>query len=144
MTFEKGFAQVAAKISRLAGTSSAFCAAVAAILVWGVSGPFFRFSPAWQLVVNTGTTIITFLMVFVIQNSQNRDGLALQIKLDEIIRAIGQAQNVYLDLENRSQEELDQIKAKFEALAEKARARELKVKSIEAEEISTGEINVKT
>ncbi len=109
-----------------------------------MSGPFFRFSPAWQLVVNTGTTIITFLMVFVIQNSQNRDGLALQIKLDEIIRAIGQAQNVYLDLENRSQEELDQIKAKFEALAQKARARELKVKTIEAEEITADEINVKT
>jgi len=125
MNFEKAFAQVAARISRLAGTSTAFCAAAAAIVIWAVLGPVFHYSQQWQLVVNTGTTIVTFLMVFVIQNSQNRDGLALQIKLDEIIRAIGRAQNIYLDLENRSQEELDEIKSQFEALAAKARARQV-------------------
>lgn len=125
MNFEKAFAQVAARISRLAGTSTAFCTAAAAIVIWAVLGPVFHYSQQWQLVVNTGTTIVTFLMVFVIQNSQNRDGLALQIKLDEIIRAIGRAQNIYLDLENRSQEELDEIKSQFEALAAKARARQL-------------------
>lgn len=119
--FEKSFALFASKVSRWTGSSAAFCIAALLILGWAMSGPYFGFSPNWQMVVNTGTTIGTFLMVFVIQNSQNRDGLALQIKLDEIIRAVGTAQNSLIDLEDRSQEELDEIKGDFTKLAAKAR-----------------------
>jgi low affinity Fe/Cu permease len=119
--FEKSFALFASKVSKWAGSSAAFCIAALFILAWSISGPFFGFSPSWQMVVNTVTTIATFLMVFVIQNSQNRDGLALQIKLDEIIRAVGKAQNSFIDLEDRSQEELDDIKDQFSQLALKAR-----------------------
>ena len=119
--FEKSFAVFASKVSKWTGSSAAFFIAALLILGWAISGPYFGFSPGWQMVVNTGTTIGTFLMVFVIQNSQNRDGLALQIKLDEIIRAIGKAQNSFIDLEDRSQEELDGIKDEFAQLALKAR-----------------------
>jgi low affinity Fe/Cu permease len=119
--FEKSFAYFASRVSKWTGSSTAFCVAALLILLWALSGPYFGFSPSWQMVVNTGTTIGTFLMVFVIQNSQNRDGLALQIKLDEIIRAIGKAENGLIDLEDRSQEELDEIKADFATLALKAR-----------------------
>jgi low affinity Fe/Cu permease len=119
--FEKSFALFASKVSKWTGSSAAFCIAALLILGWAISGPYFGFSPSWQMVVNTGTTIGTFLMVFVIQNSQNRDGLALQIKLDEIIRAVGKAQNSFIDLEDRSQEELDGIKDEFAQLALKAR-----------------------
>lgn len=119
--FEKSFAVFASKVSKWTGSSAAFCMAALLILAWAISGPYFGFSPSWQMVVNTGTTIGTFLMVFVIQNSQNRDGLALQIKLDEIIRAVGTAQNSFIDLEDRSQEELDRIKDQFAQIAVKAR-----------------------
>jgi low affinity Fe/Cu permease len=119
--FEKSFAYFASRVSKWTGSSAAFCIAALLILLWAVSGPYFGFSPSWQMVINTGTTIGTFLMVFVIQNSQNRDGLALQIKLDEIIRAIGKAENSLIDLEDRSQEELDEIKADFTTIALKAR-----------------------
>ena len=119
--FEKSFALFASKVSKWAGSSAAFCIAALFILAWSISGPYFGFSANWQMVVNTVTTIATFLMVFVIQNSQNRDGLALQIKLDEIIHAIGKAQNSFLDLEDRSQEELDEIKDQFARIAVKAR-----------------------
>ena len=100
---------------------SSFAIAFLSILIWGIAGPYFRYSEAWQMIVNTGTTICTFLMVFVIQNSQNRDGLALQIKLDEIIRAIGGAKNSMIDLEGLSHEELAELKLKFSRLGEKAR-----------------------
>jgi low affinity Fe/Cu permease len=119
--FEKSFAVFASKVSKWTGSSATFCVAALLILAWAISGPYFGFSPSWQMVVNTGTTIGTFLMVFVIQNSQNRDGLALQIKLDEIIRALGKAQNSFIDLENRSEQELDDIKDQFSRLALKAR-----------------------
>jgi low affinity Fe/Cu permease len=121
--FEKSFALFASKVSKWTGSSAAFSVAALFILLWGASGPYFGYSAAWQMVVNTVTTIATFLMVFVIQNSQNRDGLALQIKLDEIIRALGKAENQFLDLEDRSQEELDEIKSRFTTLAAKARTR---------------------
>jgi low affinity Fe/Cu permease len=121
VNFEKSFAYFASRVSKWTGSSAAFCIAAFLIVGWAVSGPYFGFSPSWQMVVNTGTTIGTFLMVFVIQNSQNRDGLALQIKLDEIIRAIGKAQNSFIDLEDRSQEELDKIKESFATMAIKAR-----------------------
>jgi low affinity Fe/Cu permease len=119
--FEKSFAYFASRVSKWTGSSIAFCIAAMFVVAWAVSGPFFGFSPGWQLVINTGTTIGTFLMVFVIQNSQNRDGLALQIKLDEIIRSVGRAHNSFIDLEDRSQDELDQLKADFSTLAVKAR-----------------------
>jgi low affinity Fe/Cu permease len=103
------------------GHPLAFCAAVLIVVVWAATGPFFGFSENWQLVINTGTTIITFLMVFLIQSAQNRDSAAVQIKLDELIRAIEGAENSLLDLEELDENELEQMRAKFEALAEEAR-----------------------
>jgi low affinity Fe/Cu permease len=119
--FEKSFAVFASKVSKWTGSSAVFSVAALSIVAWAMCGPFFGFSPEWQMVVNTGTTICTFLMVFVIQNSQNRDGLALQIKLDEIIRAVGTAQNSMIDLEDLSEVELDQKKAEFAKIGHKAR-----------------------
>ena len=118
---EKSFATFAALISKWAGSSAIFALASLSILAWAACGPFFDYSAEWQMVVNTGTTICTFLMVFVIQNSQNRDGMALQIKLDEIIRAIGAAQNSMIDLESLYHEELEDLREKFARLAQKAR-----------------------
>lgn len=100
---------------------SAFGAAGAVILVWILTGPLFHFSDTWQLVVNTGTTIVTFLMVFLIQNTQNRDSEALQIKLDELIRANKRAHNALLDLEELEEHELDRIRDIYTNLARKAR-----------------------
>jgi low affinity Fe/Cu permease len=105
-----------------AGHPLAFVAAAALILLWLVSGPLFGFSDTWQLVINTTTTIVTFLMVFVIQNTQNRDGAAVQIKLDELIRAVEGAHNGLLDLEELSEAELEAFRKKYLALAEEARA----------------------
>jgi len=108
--------------SRATGRPSAFVAAGAVIVVWVVTGPLFHFSDTWQLVINTGTTIVTFLMVFLIQNTQNRDSEALQIKLDELIRAIEGAHNALLDLEELEEHELDRIRLNYSNLAKKARA----------------------
>ena len=91
------------------------------IVVWGITGPLFGFSDTWQLVINTSTTIVTFLMVFLIQSTQNRDSEAMQVKLDEIIRAIGNAKNELLDLEELEEAELDAIKETYEEMARKAR-----------------------
>jgi len=107
--------------ARLAGHPVTFAAAAFLILVWLVSGPLFRFSNTWQLVINTATTIVTFLMVFVIQNTQNRDGEAVQIKLDELIRSFEGAHNSLLDLEELSEDELEHIRAEYLTLAEEAR-----------------------
>lgn len=120
-SLEKSFAAFAALISKWAGSSTIFALASISILAWAVCGPFFGYSAEWQMIVNTGTTICTFLMVFIIQNSQNRDGMALQIKLDEIIRAVGAAQNSMIDLESLSHEELEDLREKFARLAKKAR-----------------------
>ena len=109
--------------SRKTGSSYAFLLAVTVVLVWGISGPVFHFSDTWQLVINTGTTIVTFLMVFLIQNSQNRDGMAVQIKLDELIRSMEGAHNMLLDLEKLDDEKLDQHFERYRKLAEEARAR---------------------
>ncbi len=97
--------------------------AVAIIAVWIVTGPIFQFSDTWQLVINTGTTIITFLMVFLIQNTQNRDTQAIQVKLDELIRATQGAHNALLDLEELEEETLDAFRLKYQALAKAARAK---------------------
>src|SRR5215217_7736908 len=115
------FTRFAKWTSRATGHPATFVAAVLVLLVWAVSGPIFGFSDTWQLVINTGTTIITFLMVFLIQNTQNRDSAAMQLKLDEVIRAINGAHNGLLDLEELSDEELDRIKGHYEALARKSR-----------------------
>src|SRR3989441_13211740 len=103
------------------GHPLAFLLAVGVILGWALTGPFYRFSDTWQLVINTDTTIITFLMVFLIQNTQNRDSAAMQLKLDELIRAVQGAHNALLDLEELTQKDLDQIRARYEALARHAR-----------------------
>jgi low affinity Fe/Cu permease len=97
--------------------------AVVIILLWAVTGPIFHFSDTWQLVINTGTTIITFLMVFLIQNTQNRDTEALQIKLDELIRAVEGAHNAMIDLEELDDEELETIRSDYLKLAEAARVK---------------------
>jgi low affinity Fe/Cu permease len=115
------FTRFAKWTARAAGHPTAFAFAVSIIFVWGVVGPIFGFSDTWQLIINTGTTIVTFLMVFLIQNTQNRDSEAIQVKLDELIRAVEGAHNALLDLEELDEEELDRIRASYEKLAEDAR-----------------------
>ena len=121
--------RVTAWYSRFAKSTAHFCGrprvfvfAVAVIVAWIVTGPIYGFSDTWQLVINTGTTIITFLMVFLIQNTQNRDTEAIQVKLDELIRATQGAHNALLDLEELEEENLDAFRAKYQALAGAARA----------------------
>jgi low affinity Fe/Cu permease len=115
------FADFAKATSRASGRPAAFLLAAATIVVWLVTGPLFQFSDTWQLVINTGTTIVTFLMVFLIQNTQNRDSEALQIKLDELIRVTEGAHNALLNLEDLEDRELDRIRASYSSLATKAR-----------------------
>ena len=115
------FKRVAKWASHTAGRPTTFMVAMGIILIWLITGPIFDFSDTWQLVINTGTTIITFLMVFLIQNTQNRDQEALQIKLDELIRAIANAHNALLDLEELDDEELDLIREDYLKLAKEAR-----------------------
>ncbi len=117
------FLRFAEKTACLAGHPATFVIAAGAIVVWGLSGPLFGFSDTWQLAVNTSTTIITFLMVFLIQNTQNRDSKAVQLKLDELIRATEGAHTVLLDLEELSEAELDKIRDKYEEIAHEARKR---------------------
>lgn len=116
------FHRFAKATARMTGRPSAFGVAVVVILVWISTGPLFEFGDTWQLVINTGTTIVTFLMVFLIQNTQNLDSEAMQVKLDELIRAIEGAHNELLDLEQMEEEELDRIRAKYQRLAHLARA----------------------
>jgi low affinity Fe/Cu permease len=115
------FIKVANSASRVLGTAGAFGIAITMVFIWAISGPFFHFSDTWELIINTATTIVTFLMVFLIQNTQNRDSAAIQLKLDEIIRSTKGAHNAMLDLEKLSQEDLDKIRVLYEQLADKAR-----------------------
>jgi low affinity Fe/Cu permease len=115
------FSHIARRIAVLAGRPAVFLAALTAILLWGLSGPFFGFSDTWQLIVNTTTTIITFLMVFIIQNTQNRDTAAMQLKLDELIRATQGAHNALLDLEKIDDEQFERYRRSYEKLAAAAR-----------------------
>ncbi|MCD6044804.1 MAG: Low affinity iron permease [Burkholderiales bacterium] len=117
------FANIARSISTLVGRPAAFAVAVLVIVLWAASGPLFGFSDTWQLIVNTTTTIVTFLMVFVIQNTQNRDTVAIQIKLDELIRATQGAHNAVLDLEELDEEQLRAYLQRYEQLAADARRR---------------------
>jgi low affinity Fe/Cu permease len=115
------FTRFAKWTAHTCGRPSAFLVATLVIVVWAVTGPLFHYSDTWQLVINTGTTIVTFLMVFLIQNTQNRDSQALHVKLDELIRAMKGARNSLLDLDNLSDEELDQLRASFAKIAEKSK-----------------------
>lgn len=115
------FTRLAKWTAHMTGRPVAFFLAALTILVWGITGPLFHFSDTWQLVINTGTTIVTFLMVFLIQCTQNRDAEAVQVKLDELIRAVEGAHNALLDLEELEEEELDRIHARYRRLASSAR-----------------------
>ncbi|WP_368911686.1 low affinity iron permease family protein [Taklimakanibacter deserti] len=121
------FSKFANQVAWAAGSPITFSIAFLTLLAWAASGPYFGYSQGWQLLVNTGTTITTFLMVFVIQNSQNRDGLAAQIKLDEIIRGVKGAKNSMIDLECLTDQELADLRVKFAQIADVARADEKKV-----------------
>ena len=117
------FARFANALASAAGSPIAFLLAVTLVLLWLISGPLFGFSDTWQLVINTGTTIITFLMVFLVQNTQNRDAHAMQLKLDELIRAMEGAHVALLDLEELSDRELASVRRRYEQLAREARER---------------------
>jgi len=121
MYHDSPFTRFAKWTSHAAGHPATFALAVLIILVWAATGPIFAYSDTWQLVINTGTTIITFLMVFLIQNTQNRDSAAVQLKLDELIRAINGAHNGLLELEELSDEDLARIRTRYEALARESR-----------------------
>jgi low affinity Fe/Cu permease len=131
------FMRFAAVTSHVVGTPFAFLAALGLVVVWGLTGPYFRFSTDWQLVINTGTTIITFLMVFLIQNTQNRDSRAMHLKLDELIRAMEGAHNALLDLETLEEKDLNKIRFDYLALAKSAR------EAVRRGEVDTGRVELK-
>lgn len=117
------FRKVAHNASLLVGSSRAFAWAVVVVAAWAFSGPYFHYSDTWQLVINTGTTVLTFLMIFLVQNTQNRDGKAMQLKLDELIRSNKSSRNQLLDLEDLSDVEMEKLHAQFKKLQEKAAQR---------------------
>jgi low affinity Fe/Cu permease len=127
-----GFQKFARTVVRASGHPTAFVVALATIVIWALTGPLFLSGNTWLLVINTITNIVTFLMIFLIRNAQNRESEAVQLKLDELIRATKTAQNTLLDIEELSEEELDRIKARFERLAKKAR-----------EESGVGQVEIK-
>ena len=111
---DRFFTWFSSKVSFLSGQPLAFVISVATILVWAVTGPLFAYSDTWQLVINTGTTIVTFLMVFLIQNSTNRDAAAMQAKLDELLRAVAKARSEFIGIEHLSEKQLEEIRAALE------------------------------
>jgi low affinity Fe/Cu permease len=115
------FRKFAHKASLAVGSPWAFILAIAVLVLWGITGPMFGFSDTWQLIINTGTTIITFLIVFLIQNTQNRDAAAMHLKLDELIRAVAEARTGMVDLEDLSDEELEKLHEEFKELRERKR-----------------------
>ncbi|MGY6120211.1 low affinity iron permease family protein (plasmid) [Paraburkholderia strydomiana] len=117
----KWFSNFASYLSTMTGRPGTFVVAASLVIVWAITGPFFHYSDTWQLVINTSTTIVTFLMVFLIQNTQNRDTAAMQIKLDELIRAIEGAHNALLDLEELEEKDLTRFRKQYENLAKEAR-----------------------
>ena len=133
MTFAKAFTTFASAVAHAAGRPSAFVMCIGVILAWAVSGPLFHFSDTWQLIINTGTTIVTFLMVFLIQNTQNRDGAAIQAKLDELIRASA-AQNRYIGIETLTEDELTELRERCVSRAQINKLDEARDAAAEAEE----------
>lgn len=127
------YTHIAKSVARITGRPSTFSLAVMVIVIWLVSGPIFGFSDTWQLVINTGTTIITFLMVFLIQNTQNRDTAAIQLKLDELVRAHQGAHNAILDLEELDDQMIEAFRARYRRLATEAR-----------EKLARGEVDTDT
>jgi len=123
------FSRFASRTSQVVGHPYMFLFALVVLVVWGASGPLFHFSDTWQLIINTGTTIITFLVVFLIQNTQNRDAKALHLKLDELIRSHSPAHNDMIDIEKLSDEELDQLEKRYATLCQEQRVRSSKKKS---------------
>jgi low affinity Fe/Cu permease len=121
------FHKIAQKTSNVVGSAWAFIAAILIIIVWATTGPIFRFSDTWQLVINTGTTIITFLMVFLIQNTQNRDARVIHLKLDELIRVTKSARKHLVDLEDLSEDELEKLEREFQRLRERDDAKRREV-----------------
>ena len=115
----RAFSHIASAISRATGKPAVFAGAVAVIVIWAATGPIFQYSDTWQLIINTGTTIVTFLMVFLIQNSQNRDGAAIQVKLDELIR-VSAAKNFFVGIEHLTDEEIERLRNMCEARAKGA------------------------
>ncbi len=112
-----GFERLANRVAAATGRPRAFLIALLIVLLWGLSGPLFHWSDTWQLVINTGTTIVTFLMVFLIQNAQNRDGAAIQAKLDELIRAVSHARNEFIGIEHLTEAELEEVREVLERVA---------------------------
>lgn len=123
MSARKAFARFSGAVAKAVGSPYAFLGAAASVIVWAVTGPIFGFSETWQLVINTGTTIVTFLMVFLIQNSQNRDSEALQLKLDEIIFALSSARDDMINIEKLDQKSLDALRARYEKVLHHADSR---------------------
>ena len=119
---KRWFSSIAQQTARACGSSAAFFAICAATLAWLISGPIFHWSDTWQLVINTVTNIVSMLMVFLIQNSQNRESAAVQLKLDELLRAVHGARNAFINLEGMDEEDLDAIRERHAALAQRARA----------------------
>jgi|CXWL01.1.fsa_nt_gi low affinity Fe/Cu permease len=124
------FRKIAHGISSAMGSSWAFILAVIIVLGWAISGPFFGYSESWQLFINTGTTILTFLMVFLIQNTQNRDSKALHLKMDELIYKVKNARNRLIDLEDMPDSELEKLEREFEAIQKRQQKRRKKIKKI--------------
>ena len=116
------FTRLAGSIALFAGQPMAFVIALFAIIIWGVTGPIFHYSDTWQLIINTGTTIVTFLMVFLIQNTQNRDAKAIHLKLNELIHAVDKAKNHMIDVERLSETEIDALSKKYEAIRIRAQS----------------------
>jgi low affinity Fe/Cu permease len=127
---QDAFRIAARKTSSVLGTAWAFMGAVTVIVIWGLTGHIFHYSDTWQLIINTGTTIVTFLMVFLIQNTQNRDSKAIQLKLDELIRSLAGARNRLMDLETLSDEDLDKFQKEFEHLRKRSERTAAKVEKI--------------
>lgn len=117
---DKIFTNIATRVSSAAGRPVTFIVAVSIIIIWGITGPIFGYSDTWQLIINTGTTIVTFLMVFLIQNSQNRDAAAMQAKLDELLRAVEKAREGFVGIEHRTDEEIEELRAALEHEVEAA------------------------
>lgn len=123
MRFTQAFTHLAKWTAHAAGHPATFVIAVVIIVLWGLTGPAFNYSDSWQLVINTGTTIITFLMVFLIQNTQNRDTVAMHLKLDELIRALKGARDQLIDIEDMTEDELERLRVRFVAMAERSKGR---------------------